>query len=209
MTLGWGISQTATEGHGFIPFLARKLCLVGESQGKYQVWLYFGELKSSSMSSRMLRNIVPYLQSAPPHDPKGSSSHSFIQHPLLALFLLADMKTIQQECEPQNVQYRNCSDNSPGVSSGRHSLVGRRHHLCRLDSYSCLLPRSIASPRQRSGEIRLISPLSVTVASTIASSTPFCAALSANSNYFRARSTSTSEVVSSKSRKLKAPQVNP
>ena len=158
----------------------------------------------------MLRNIVPYLQSAPPpHDPKGSSSHSFIQHPLLALFLLADMKTIQQECEPQNVQYRNCSDNSPGVSSGRHSLVGRRHHLCRLDSYSCLLPRSIASPRQRSGEIRLISPLSVTVASTIASSTPFCAALSANSNYFRARSTSTSEVVSSKSRKLKAPQVNP
>ena len=162
------------------------------------------------MSSRMLRNIVPYLQSAPPpHDPKGSSSHSFIQHSLLALFLLDDMKTIQQECEPQNVQYRNCSDNSPGVSSGRHSLVGRRHHLCRLDSYSCLLPRSIASPGQRSGEIRLISPLSVTVASTIASSTSLCAALSANSNYFRARSTSTSEVVFSKSRKLKAPQVNP
>ena len=84
MTLGWGISQTATEGHGFIPFLARKLCLVGKSPGKYQVWLYFGQLKSSSMSSRMLRNIVPYLQSAPPpHDSKGFSSHSFIQYPLL------------------------------------------------------------------------------------------------------------------------------
>ena len=136
----------------------------GEKSRKNIKFTLFWTIKSSSMSSRMLRNIVPYLQSAPPpHDPKGSSSHSFIQHPLLALFLLADMKTIQQECEPQNVQYRNCSDNSPGVSSGRHSLVGRRHHLCRLDSYSCLLPRSIASPRQRSGEIRLISPLSVTV----------------------------------------------
>ena len=162
------------------------------------------------MSSRMLRNIVPYLQSAPPpHDPKGSSSHSFIQHPLLALFLLADMKTIQQECEPQNVQYRNCSDNSPGVSSGRHSLVGRRHHLCRLDSYSCLLPRSIASPRQRSGEIRLISPLSVTLASTIASSTSFFAALSANLDYFRAQY----QYFRSCSLKIKikpeAPQVNP
>ena len=74
-----------------------------------------------------------------PHDPKGFSSHSFIQHPLLALFLLADVKTIHQECEPQYVQNRNCSDNSPGVSSGRHSLVGRRHHLCRLDSYRKVL----------------------------------------------------------------------
>ena len=135
-----------------------------------------------------------------PHDPRGFSSHSFIQHPLLALFLLADVKTIHQEREPQYVQYRNCSDNSPGVSSGRHSLVGRRHHLCRLDSYSCLLPQSIASPRQRSGEILLISPLSVTLASTIASSTSFCAALSASLNHFRARSISASKVVPSKSR---------
>ena len=61
-----------------------------------------------------------------------------------------------------------------------------------------ILPRSIASPRQRSGEIRLISPLSVTLASTIASSTSLCAALYANINYFRARSTS--EVVLPKSR---------
>ena len=63
-----------------------------------------------------------------------------------------------------------------------------------------LLPLSIASPRQRSGEILLISPLSVTVPSTIASSTSFCAALFASLNHFRARSISASKVVPSKSR---------
>ena len=129
------LSQTATVSHGFIPFLARKLCLEGKSPGKISSLT----ILDNKIFHLELQNVAKHCaissECSSPHDPKGFSSHSFIQHPLLALFLLADVKTIHQECEPQYVQYRNCSDNSPGVSSGRHSLVGRRHHLCRLDSY--------------------------------------------------------------------------
>ena len=150
MTLGLRISQTVTAGHGFIPFLAGKLCLIGKTE-KSRKNIKFDSILDNKIFQCELQNVAKHCaissECSSPHNPKGFSSHSFNQHPLLALFLLADEKTIQQECEPQIVQYRNCSDNSLGVSSGRHSLVGRRHHLCRLDSYSCLLPRSIASPR--------------------------------------------------------------
>ena len=60
------LSQTATVSHGFIPFLARKLCLAGKSPGKISRLTLFWTIKSSCVSSRMLRNIVPHLQSAPP-----------------------------------------------------------------------------------------------------------------------------------------------
>ena len=134
------LSQTAAVSYGFNPIPCQKVMSRGEKSRKN---FKIDSILDNKIFQCELQNVAKHCaissECSSPHDPRGFSSHSFIQHPLLALFLLADVKTIHQECEPRNVQYRNCSDNSPGVSSGRHSLVGRRHHLCRLDSHRRVL----------------------------------------------------------------------